>query len=497
MLVEITIEDILQEARTHRNDIDETRLKRVFEYALANHACQTRKTGDPYITHSINIAHTLASWRLDQLSIEAGLLHDLPEMSGITVHEIEKEFGPEVAQLVDGVNLVGQVRLRGSRDVEFLENLRKMFVYMAKDLRAILVRLADRRHNIITLEGLPIIKQRPIALETLEIYAPLAGRLGMGKAKSELEDLVFPYVYPDEFKWVQQIAQPRIKYARENTPEIINRFRQQLSKHNIQAKVEGRPKHMYSLYRKLQRPSINFDINLINDLMAIRIITVDTASCYSALGVIHQYWKPIPNLGISDFISQPKPNGYQSIHSKIFDNKGQIVEIQIRSEDMHTQAEFGAAAHFAYSQAKTSGVIEEKLQKGTSFKIGSKYDWVKQLVGWKEQMFSEKEAVKDFKLDALSQHIYVFSPLGDVYDLPENATPVDFAFTVHSDLGFFIQSVKINKKIAPIDAILKSGDIVEIVKTKYPKKPNKNWLRFVKTRKAKIEINKALDATGT
>lgn len=496
MLVEITIDTVLEEARTHRSDIDEDHLMRVYEYAQKNHSGQLRKTGDPYITHSLNIAHTLASWRLDQLSLEAGLLHDLPEMSGITIDEIEKEFGREVSQLVDGVNLVGQVRLRGSQDIEFLENLRKMFFYMAKDLRAILIRLADRRHNIITLHGLPIAKQRPIALETLEIYAPLAGRLGMGKAKSELEDLSFPYVYPDEYKWVKEIAAPKVKYANENTPEILNRIRQQLSKHHITARAEGRPKHMYSLFRKLQRPSINYDINLVHDLMAIRIITGDTASCYSSLGVIHQYWKPVPNIGISDFISQPKPNGYQSIHTKIFDNKGQIIEVQIRSESMHNQAEYGAAAHFAYSQAKSGKGSEEKLQKGTAFKTGNKFNWVKQLAGWKEQMFSEKETLKDFKLDALSQRIFVFSPTGDVYDLPENATPVDYAFTVHSNLGFYIQSVKINEKIATIDAKLKSGDIVEILKTKKPKKPNKNWLRFVKTHKAKIEIRKALEITG-
>ncbi len=491
--MELTLKDILDEAGLHRGDINHHHLEQVYHYAAEKHLGQTRKTGDPYITHPLNIAHTLASWRLDQLSIEAGLLHDLPEMSGITIAEIEKEFGWEVAHLVDGVNLVGQVRLRGSQDVEFLENLRKMFVYMAKDLRAILIRLADRRHNIMTLHGLPVEKQRPIALETLEIYAPLAERLGMGKAKSELEDLVFPYVYPEEYQWIKEFASNRVTYAKENTQEILNRIRQQLSKHQITARVDGRPKHLYSLYRKLQRPEINFDINSVHDLMAIRIITRDTASCYSALGVIHQYWKPVPHLGISDFISQPKPNGYQSIHTKIFDHKGQVIEIQIRSEDMHTQAEYGAAAHFAYSQAKTEGVDGDRLEKGTSFKLGNKYDWVKQLAGWKEQMFSEQETVKDFHLDALSHHIYVFSPKGDVYDLPENSTPVDYAFNVHSGLGFFIQTAKVNNRIATIDAKLKSGDVVEIIKSKKSKYPNKNWLRFVKTHKAKLEIKKALE----
>ncbi len=494
--MDLTIKDILEEARTHRNDIDEKRLLKVFEYASLNHNGQLRKTGDPYITHSINIAHTLASWRLDQLCIEAGLLHDLPEMSGTTIEDLEKEFGLEVAHLVDGVNLVGQVRLRGSQEVEFLENLRKMFVFMAKDLRAVLVRLADRRHNIMTLHGLPLVKQRPIALETLEIYVPLAERIGMGKLKSELEDLTFPYVYPEEYKWVMEIAKPHFKHSVENAPDVINRIRLQLAKHNIEASTDGRPKHKYSLYRKLMRPEINMDIGKIHDLVAIRIITKDSASCYSALGVIHQYWKPVPFLGISDFISQPKPNGYQSIHTKVFDSHGNIIEIQIRSEEMHLQAEYGAAAHFAYSQSKNKGISDEKLEGGTAFKIGNKFDWVKQLVGWKDQMFSEKDSLKDFRLDALAHHIYVYSPLGDVYDLPEDATPVDYAFSVHSGLGFQIQTVKINDKIATIDSKLRSGDVIQIIKTKNPKKPNRNWLRFVKTHKAKIEIRKALEKSG-
>lgn len=494
--MELTYDNLLVEANTHRNDIDKNHLRMVFDYANEKHLGQLRKTGDPYITHSLNIAHTLAGWGLDQTSIEAGLLHDLPEMSGISIEEIEKKFGVELADLVDGVNLVGQVRLRGSRDMEFLENLRKMFVHMAKDLRAVLIRLADRRHNILTLYGLPIIKQRPIALETLEIYVPLAERMGMGKLKSELEDLTFPYVYPEEYKWVTEIAGPHFKHSIENVPESINRIRLQMSKHGIVAQIDGRPKHKYSLYRKLMRPEINQDIGKIHDLIAVRIITKDAASCYSALGVLHQYWKPVPFLGISDFIAQPKPNGYQSIHTKVFDHRGNIIEIQIRSEEMHVQAEFGPAAHFAYSIAKSSGASTDKLEEGTSFKVGNKFDWVKQLVGWKDQMFSEKEAIKDFSLDALSHHIYVFSPKGDVYDLPENSTPVDYAFNVHSSLGFFIQTAKINDRIATVDAKLKSGDVVEIIKTKKSKSPNKNWLRFVKTHKAKLEIKKALEKVG-
>ena len=476
--------------------VDKKRFMQVLKFVEAKHAGQVRQTGDPFIIHPLSVGHILAGWGLDQTSVEAALLHELPENVGVTLAEIESAFGPEVSLLVEGVSRVGRVRLRGSRNDDFLENLRKMFVAMAQDIRVVLIRLADRLHNVYTLDAVPLSKQKRIALETLEIYAPLADRLGMGFLKGELEDGVFPYIYPEESAWVTAIAKPHFKYSEENIKEVIHRIRTQLVRHDVPARTEYRLKRKYSLYKKLLRPEINRDITQIHDLMAVRIITQDAPSCYSALGVIHQYWKPVPYLGISDFISQPKPNGYQSIHTKVFDNRGNIVEIQIRSEQMHQQAEFGAAAHFAYTHAKHHGASGESLEKGTAFKISQKMSWVNQLAGWQQQVLGVKESLSDYKLDALSHHIYVFSPLGDVYDLPENATPVDYAFIVHSDLGFYIHSAKINGRIATIDSKLKSGDLVEIVKAKNPKPPNKNWLQFVKTRKAKVEIKKALELKG-
>jgi len=485
----INLDELLSTSKEKIPNLDEERLIRAFTFAAKKHHGQVRQTGEPYISHSLYVANTLASWGIDQASIEASLLHDTPDESGVTISEVEKEFGLEVARLVDGVTRVGKVQLRGSQDTEFLENLRKMFVALASDLRVVLIRLADRLHNVATLEGVALAKQKRIALETMEIYAPLAERLGMGKLKGELEDLAFPYIYPREYQWVMKVARPHFKYSEQNVSGIIQKIRYQLVKHGLKAKVEGRPKRKYSLYKKLLRPEINRDINLIHDLMAIRVITVDTSSCYSALGTIHQYWKPAPSLGISDFIAQPKPNGYRSIHTKVFDNKGNIVEIQIRSEEMHRQAEFGAAAHFAYSEAKSHGASGEKLAKGTAFKIDNKISWVKQLALWQNAV-SNKDSLDQYKLDALAHHIYVFSPKGDVYDLPENSTPVDYAFSVHSDLGQYIHTAKINGKIMPLNAILKSGDVVEIQKTKNKKKPNRDWLRFVKTAKARTEIRK-------
>lgn len=492
MPMDICFEDLLIQAKTIKCGIKEKRLKKVYRFAEEKHQGQLRQTGQSYISHPLFVAHILAGWSLDQASLEAALLHDLPEMSGVTIEEIESNFGKDVAKLVEGVNRVGKVKLRGSQNTEFLENLRKMFVAMAQDIRVVLIRLADRLHNMETLDAVPLSKQKRIAVETLEVYAPLAERLGMGRLKGELEDLAFPYIFPEEFVWLQEIAKPHFKYSEKNVSGIMNKLRQQLIKHGVTARVEGRPKRKYSLYKKLLRPEMNRDITKIYDLMAVRVITEDTAGCYSALGVVHQYWKPVPQYGISDFIAQPKPNGYQSIHTKIFDNNGNIVEIQIRSEEMHLIAELGAAAHFAYSEAKSHGASDAKLKEGTAFKITDKMSWIKQLVGWKDQVGAEGDSLEDFKLDALSSHIYIFSPNGDVYDLPENSTPVDFAFGVHSDLGYYIQSVKVNGKIAPLDQELRSGDIVEIQKSKSVKKPNKNWLRFVKTHMAKSKIRKVI-----
>lgn len=489
--------DLLIQAKTKRDDINEDRLKEVYLFAAEKHQGQLRQTGEEYISHPVAIATILASWGLDQISLEAALLHDLPEMTEVTIAEIESHFGEQVAKLVEGVNRVGKVKLRGSQNTEFLENLRKMFVAMAQDIRVVLIRLADRFHNMKTLDAVPISKQKRIAFETLEVYAPLAERLGMGKLKGDLEDLAFPYIFPEEYQWVLDVAKPHFKYSEDNVSEIMKKIRQQLVKHGIKAKVEGRPKRKYSLYKKLLRPEIGREITKIYDLMAVRVITEDTASCYSTLGVIHQYWKPVPHYGISDFIAQPKPNGYQSIHTKIFDNKGNVVEIQIRSEEMHNQAEYGAAAHFAYADAKSHGASQSKLKEGTAFKITEKMSWVKQLAGWQNQVSNPEENLEDYKLDALSQHIYVFSPNGDVYDLPENSTPVDYAFSVHSDLGNYIQTVKVNGRIVSLDQPLKSGDIIEIQKSKTAKKPNKNWLRFVKTHKAKEEIRKAVEKQST
>ncbi len=449
------------------------------------------QTGDAYITHPLAVARILANWRQPQPVIEAALLHDVVEDTDHTLAEIASLFGAEVAFLVDGVTKISQVKLRGRTDAVFVENLRKMFVAMARDIRVVLIRLADRLHNMRTLSAVPISKQQRIARETLEVYAPLAERLGMGQLKGDLEDLSFPYIYPEEYDWLTKIARPRFSLAAKITAQAIGLIKNKLSQHQLEAAVSGRPKRNYSLFRKLRRPEIDGDITKIFDLVALRIITNDKMDCYTILGLVHDLWQPVPHIGVSDFIAQPKPNGYQSIHTKVFDHHRHILEVQIRTREMHEQAEYGAAAHAFYSAAKNTSVSDEKLEKGIAFKMAGKMDWVKELANWQRAVVDSDEYVQSLKLDALSERIYVFSPHGDVYDLPKGATPIDFAFAVHSDLGYHIQGAKVNHKIVALSHQFQSGDLVEILKTKEKRRFNRDWLLFVKTSRARARIAKS------
>ena len=482
--------DLLDEIKKYQIKVDEKRLKTVYDFAAAAHHGQVRQSGDAYITHPLAVAKTLASWKQPQPVLEAALLHDVAEDTNHTLEEIGTHFGAEIAFLVDGVTKIGKVKLRGSTDAGFVENLRKMFVAMARDIRVILIRLADRFHNMQTLDAVPLSKQRRIARETLEIYSPLAERLGMGQLKGDLEDLAFPFLYPNEYERLTKEAETRIRVAEKTTAKAIQSIKELLAANDITAEVHGRHKRKYSLYKKLNRSGIDGDWSKIHDLVALRIITATKRDCYAALGLVHGLWQPAPALGISDFIAQPKPNGYQSIHTKVFDHKGNIIEVQIRTREMHEEAEYGAAAHTHYSAAKETGASDEKLEKGIAFTVKEKIDWIRELANWQKETESNEDYVNSLKLDALSERIYVFSPHGDVYDLPQGATPVDFAFAVHSDLGLHIQGAKVNQKIAPLNYQLQSGDLVEIIKSKEKHLPNRDWLRFIKTSKARGKISK-------
>lgn len=474
-----------------KQEKDIHKLTKAWEFAKKAHAGQKRKTGDPYTSHLLETAITLAKWKMDTTTIVAGLLHDTIEDAGVTKEELEKLFGNDVAILVDGVSKVSNLRLKGSQEEQFVETLRKMILVMAKDLRVVFVKLADRRHNMQTLYPLPADKQVRISRETIELFAPLAERIGMGSIKSELEELAFPYLYAKDFKRLTNESKPYYERAGKHIKKMTKEISHSLKREGIPHTIAGRQKNKYSLWRKLQRVEIDWDFEKIHDIVALRILVADLKNCYTALGIVHSLYKPVPKLGISDFIAQPKPNGYRSIHTKVFGPEGRIVEIQIRTYQMHEEAEYGMAAHWAYAEEKSKAKSDKKLEKegGT---VDKKLTWVQQLVQWQKEMVDSKEFINAVKFDGFQHRNFVFTPKGDVLDLPSQATPVDFAYAVHTGLGNYIQGAKVNGKMVPLNYKLMSGDVVEIIKAKNPKKPTKTWLEFVVTTAAKREINKSL-----
>ncbi|SRR3989344_1585524 len=471
--------------------MDQILYKKALDFATLAHTGQKRLSGEPYITHPITVAKTLQEWGLDDTAIAVGLLHDTIEEGGARREDIVKEFGEDIAKLVDGVTVVSHIHLTGSKTEEFVENSRKMFLVMARDLRVVLIKLADRLHNMQTLKYLPPERQLRNAEETLEIHAPLAERLGMGGIKGQLEDLAFPYIYQDEYTKLQKYSRSLYKYAEKYIQDFKSELLKLLLTKHVAAKIDVRRKHLYSLWRKLARPEIDGDLNKVYDLFAARVLVSTIEDCYLTLGAIHSTWHPVPYLGISDFIANPKSNGYRSIHTKVFGPQGKIVEIQIRTHQMHQEAEMGISAHWQYSQAKSQGISDEKLEKGQVV-VSNKLSWVKQLVDWQKEMTDSQEYLDALKFDALQHRNLVFSPKGDVYDLPRGATPVDFAYAVHGKLGNQAAGAKVNGKMVSLDHKLQNGDVVEIIVDRKRTKPNHDWLEFVVTTIARREISKAL-----
>jgi len=482
-------EDLLSLIKSYNPKADFSLINQAFQFSSGVHAGQKRLSGEDFINHPLAVAKSLAEWKLDSGSITAGLLHDVIEDGGVKKEKLEKEFGKEIADLVDGVSKIGELKLRGSQEEEFVENLRKMIVVMAKDLRVVLIKLADRYNNLQTLYVLPPEKQQRIARETLEIYAPLAERLGIGEMKGKLEDLAFPYVYSQEYQWLKKYSAPYYKKAEKLLLKVKRKLLAELKKEGIGAEIHTRAKHFFSLYKKLLRPEINKDIVKIYDLVALRILVNTVEECYISLGVVHKVYKLVPYLGVSDFIAVPKPNGYRSIHTRVFGPQGRIFEIQIRTREMHEEAENGIAAHWYYGHEKTKGAKDSQLEKGI-FAPSGKMDWVRQLVAWQKEITDSKEFIESLKFDALKHRIFVFSPGGDVYDLPAEATPVDFAYAVHTELGNSCQGAKVDGRLVPLDYKLKSGQIVEIIPAKGKKDPSRDWLNFVVTKIAKDRIKR-------
>ena len=434
-----------------------------------------------HIGHPFSVALTLAKMNLDAETVAAALLHDVVEDTKFTINDIKEEFGENVAFLVSGVTKLDKIQYSGIETR--VENLRKMFLAMAQDIRVVLIKLADRYHNMQTLGDKPEEKDRKrIALETLEVYAPIANRLGMGELKGQLEDMAFEYLNPEEFARLKNEVEEKYEAHKRYIEKLEPLLCEVLKKEKIfPLEINARTKHLYSLYKKLLRYQMNFD--KIHDLVAARIILNNVEDCYLALGVIHQTWKPAPGL-IKDYIAMPKPNGYQSLHTSVFGPDGKITEIQIRTKDMHEKAENGIAAHWAYK--------EQKYNDSSYRKTNSKeLVWVEQIREWQKAVRGSDEFFDLLKIDFFKDRIFVLTPKGDVLDLPEGATPVDFAYNIHSTVGHECVGAKVNGKIAPLDAKLESGDLVEIL-TQKNKKPSPDWLNFVKTNLAKDRIKSAV-----
>lgn len=458
-------------------------VQKAYAFATEAHKDTKRENGDPYITHCLKVAETVHDWKLDEPSLVAALLHDVVEDTSYTVKDIEKDFGEEVAFLVNGLTKLDTIQYPAKRAE--IENLRKLIISFSEDLRVLLVKLADRLHNMQTIRFLPEERQKRLAWETMEIYAPLAYRLGMQKLSGELEDLAFPYTDPEAFKWllnaVKESYEERLNYGLEIQP-IVMRVLEEHKIHSLT--VDARAKRYTSLYKKLLRHNMNLEE--IYDLVALRIILKSVEDCYAALGIIHQLWTPLPNR-IKDYIARPKPNGYRSLHTTVFCINNKITEFQIRTQGMHEEDELGIAAHWAYQQIKT----KEHPEQWKGLRERKELLWVEQLRNWQSQLTNTKEFVQSLKGDFFKDRIFVVTPENDVIDLPSGATPVDFAYHIHSDLGDQCVGAKVNGKVAQLDYELRSGDIIEIV-TQRGKKPSENWLRFAKTTLARKHIKSAL-----
>ena len=481
----MTLATLKDEIKTYAAK-DQALIERAFTFADKVHRGMKRKTGEPYIAHPLSAAVRLAELKLDPATIAAALLHDVAEDTGVTIADVKKEFGDEIGFLVDGVTKLGKLKYRGAE--RMAESLRKMFFAIAEDIRVVLIKLADRLHNMETLAALPPEKQKRIALETLEIYAPLANRLGFGDLKAKLEDLAFPYIYPEESKMVEKLAKTRLS---ERT-HYIRRIQPQIEKYLGEEKVlinqmDSRLKHNYSLWRKLLK--WDMDIEKIHDLIALRIIVPTIEDCYRALGIIHAHWKPLPGL-IKDYIAMPKPNGYRSLHTTIFGPDGENIEIQIRTVEMHESAEHGIAAHWAYSENKKENMKAYRAETASMAKE-TELSWVNQLRDWQKNITDSNEFLESIKIDFFKNRIFCLTPKGDAIDLPEGATVVDFAYHVHSAIGHSASGARVNGKMVPLNYELGNGDVVEIL-TQKNKKPNADWLDFVKTSMARKHIASSL-----
>lgn len=478
-LIDRTIEDVIKQAKMHNRKSDSKLIMRAYKYALENHGDQKRKSGEPYIIHPIQVAYTLAELGLDDGTICAALMHDLAEDTAVTLNDISSEFSPEIAEMVNGVTKLAKIKYVSAEEQQ-VENYRKMFLAMGKDIRVILIKLADRLHNIRTLKFLKRDRQIAIAQETIDLYAPLANRLGVFSMKWELEDQAFKYLYPEEYREiVEGIAkkrEERLKFI----DQIVDEIKINLKKEKIVCEITGRAKHLYSIYRKMKRD--NKTLDQIYDLFALRILVNSVKDCYAALGVVHELYTPMPGR-FKDYIAVPKPNMYQSLHTTLLGPNGTPFEVQIRTYNMHRIAEFGIAAHWAYK--------EQSFLHGKKENVTVKEDklaWLRESLEWQKDMQNPDEFISTLKTELVEDSVYVFTPKGQIKTLPKGSTPIDFAYSIHADIGNKMVGAKINSKMMPIITPLHNGDIVDIMTNDNSKGPSRDWLKFVKSSSAKTKI---------
>jgi guanosine-3',5'-bis(diphosphate) 3'-pyrophosphohydrolase len=471
----VDVEGIVKEMLRHYADGDAELVRRAYAYASEAHGAQKRVSGEPYITHPAAVAMLIAELGMEAATIAATLLHDVPEDTARTTEDIRLEFGDEIGRLVEGVTKLG--RLQGqSRDAHQAENIRKMFLAMAEDLRVVIIKLCDRLHNMRTLAPLPVEKQLRIARQTIEIYAPLAHRLGIWQIKWELEDLAFKYLEPEQYKEVAEHLAARRQVRERFIDQAMKTLAGELEKAGIRAELSGRAKHLWSIAQKMRRKNVGFDE--VYDLLAIRVIVADVPGCYAALGIVHTLWPPIPGQ-FDDYIAVPKANLYQSLHTAVMGPGGQPLEIQVRTQEMHALSEYGIAAHWRYKEGG-------KADRDRDYE--SKLAWVRQLLEWQHDVADAQEFVESLKVDVFQDEVFVFTPKGEVKALTAGATPIDFAYRIHTDVGHRTIGAKVNGRIVPLDHRLQSGDIVEIVTSKAARGPSRDWIGMVRTPGAREKI---------
>lgn len=446
------------------------------------HNGQLRKSGDPYYNHLFSTGINLATLKMDAETISAGIMHDVLEDTSVTEEEMRKEFGDKIVSLVQGVTKLGKLRYSGTE--RHVESLRKFFIAMADDIRVVVIKLCDRLHNIQTLQYVSKEKQKRIALETLEIHARLADRLGMGRLKAQLEDAAFPYVYPEEYKKTTELFESMRPISDEQLEKVVLTLKEELITFDVEIeRIDYRVKHLYSLWQKLKR--YKMDASKVHDIVALRIIVPSVSDCYQALGVIHGLYRPVPSR-FKDYIAVSKPNGYRSLHTTIFSGDGNTLEIQIRTKEMHQEAEYGIASHLSYKELGKN-VNKEEVTKKTG--------WTKELLEWQKDVNQHQEFMKNLKSDFFEKRVFVFTPKGDVIDLPEGSTPIDFAYAVHSKVGDHVAGAKVNGRMVPLETILQSKDIVEI-DTKENSSPKRKWLDMSKTTMARRHIKAYIKEHG-